>query len=187
MIWRCRPSAVSGSSGAWLQPPEYRNNEACDQGDYPEADCYPVPDRRGISINNHLRPVYEQPIYQISIEVRDFSLDKAIPQCAAVIDAQIDRDDASDDFIKEKLHSNIRSSSPHSMTRSHDSSIGRVTAVIAFALPGLSVAGSGVGAIAGTIAVGVLGSPSPAFRDKVGPERTFNGLTMRLIATNKRI
>jgi len=33
-----------------------------------------------------------------------FSLDKAIPQFAAAIEAQIDGDDASDDFIKEKPH-----------------------------------------------------------------------------------
>jgi hypothetical protein len=44
------------------------------------------------------------------MEVRDFSLDKAIPQFAAAIEAQIDGDDASDDFIKEKPHANIRSS-----------------------------------------------------------------------------
>jgi hypothetical protein len=49
------------------------------------------------------------PVQKIRIEVRDFSLDKAAPQYAAAIDAQTDRDDASDDFIKEKLHSNIRS------------------------------------------------------------------------------
>jgi hypothetical protein len=32
-----------------------------------------------------------------------------MPQFAAAIEAQIDCDDTSDDFIKEKLHSNIRS------------------------------------------------------------------------------
>jgi hypothetical protein len=42
---------------------------------------------------------------------------------AAAIEAQIDCDDASDDFIKEKLHSNIRSSSTDSMTRPSYSSI----------------------------------------------------------------
>jgi len=68
-------------------------------------------------MSNNFRPVYEQPIYKIIIEVRHLSLDKAIPQFAAAIDAQIDCDDASDDFIKEKLHSNIRSSSTGSMTR----------------------------------------------------------------------
>jgi hypothetical protein len=31
-----------------------------------------------------------------------------MPEIAAAIDAQIDCDDASDDFIKEKLHPNIR-------------------------------------------------------------------------------
>ena len=34
-----------------------------------------------------------------------FFLDKAIPKLAAAIDAQVKRDDASDDFINEKLHS----------------------------------------------------------------------------------
>jgi hypothetical protein len=58
-------------------------------------------------MSNNSRPVYEQPIYKIIIEVRDFSLNKPIPQFAAAIDAQIDRDDASGDFINEKLHSNI--------------------------------------------------------------------------------
>jgi hypothetical protein len=43
------------------------------------------------------------------IEVADFSFDKAIPQFAAEIVTQIDCDDASNDFIKEKPHSNIRS------------------------------------------------------------------------------
>jgi len=50
------------------------------------------------------------------MEVRDFSLGKAIPQFAAAIEAQIDCDDASDDFIKEKPHANIRSSSANSVT-----------------------------------------------------------------------
>jgi len=57
--------------------------------------------------------------------VRDFSLDKAMPQFAAAIEAQIDCDDASGDFIKEKLHSNILSSSTDPMTRPYYSSIGR--------------------------------------------------------------
>jgi hypothetical protein len=52
-------------------------------------------------MSNNSRPVYEQPIYKIIIEVRDFSLNKAMPQFAAAIDAEIDCDDASDDFIKE--------------------------------------------------------------------------------------
>jgi len=38
-------------------------------------------------------------------EGRDFSLDKPRPHFADAIDAQIDCDDASDDLIKEKLHS----------------------------------------------------------------------------------
>lgn len=41
---------------------------------------------------------------------RDLSLGIAIPQFAVAIDAKIGRDDASDDLIKEKLHSNIRAS-----------------------------------------------------------------------------
>jgi hypothetical protein len=60
-----------------------------------------------------------------------------MPQFLAPIDAQIDRDDASDDFIKEKPHANIRLSSTDPMTRPYHSPIGRVTAVIALALPGL--------------------------------------------------
>src|SRR5215510_14618232 len=68
-------------------------------------------------MSNNFRPVYEQPIYKIIIEVRNLSLDKAIPQFAAAIDTQIDCDDASDDFIKKKLHSNIRRSSTDSMTQ----------------------------------------------------------------------
>jgi len=130
------PNITGGCSGVW-QPPEYRNSEAPDQGDCLEPDLYPVPDRRGISVRNHFRPVDEQPVQKIIIEVRDFSLDKAIPQSAAEIDAKIDRDDAGDDFIKEKPHANIRSSSTDPMTRPYYSSIGRVTAVIALALPGL--------------------------------------------------
>ena len=55
-------------------------------------------------MNNNSRPVYEKPVYKIIIPVRDLSLGKAIPQFAAAIDAQIDCDDASDDFIKEKMH-----------------------------------------------------------------------------------
>jgi hypothetical protein len=94
-----------------MPPPEYRNHEACDHRDDLEADLYPVKDRRGISMSNPIRPVQ-----QIIIEIPDFSLDKAIPQPAAPIEAQIDRDDASDDFIKEKPHANIRSSSTDSMT-----------------------------------------------------------------------
>jgi hypothetical protein len=53
-------------------------------------------------MSNNFRPVYERPIYKIITEVRNLSLDRAIPQFAAAIDAQIDCDDASDDFIKEK-------------------------------------------------------------------------------------
>ncbi|MEH2567306.1 hypothetical protein [Bradyrhizobium sp. AZCC 2289] len=95
-----------------MPPPEYRNTEASDQGDYLEADLYPVPDRGGISMRNPARRVENQPVQKITAAVvRGFSLDKAIPYFAVAVDAQIDRDDASDNFIKEKLHANIRSSS----------------------------------------------------------------------------
>jgi hypothetical protein len=95
-----------------MPPPEYRDNDACDQGDHVQADLYPVPDWGGISMRNPARRVENQPVQKItSAVVRDFSLDQAIPYSAVAIDAQIDRDDASDNFIKEKLHANIRSSS----------------------------------------------------------------------------
>jgi hypothetical protein len=90
-----------------VPPPKHRNKEACNQAGYLDADLYPVPGWRGISMNNTMRP----PVQKIGVEVRNFSLDKAIPQFAAAIEAQIDCDDASDDFIKEKLHANIRSPS----------------------------------------------------------------------------
>jgi hypothetical protein len=95
--------AIGGRSGVWLPPPKYRNKDACNQDNDLDANLYPVPDRRGISMNNPTRPDQN-----ITIEVRDFSLDKAIPKFAAAIETQIDCDDASDDFIKEKPHANIR-------------------------------------------------------------------------------
>jgi hypothetical protein len=118
-----------------VPPAEYRNTEACDHRDHLEADLYPVANWGGISMSNPARAVENhQPVQKITIAgVLDFSLDKATLYSATAIDAQIDRDDASDDFIKEKLHSNIRSSS----TRPYYPSIGRVTAAIALALPGL--------------------------------------------------
>ena len=94
-----------------MPPPEYRDTEASDQRDHVQADLDPVPDWGGISMRNPARRVEKQPVQKITIEaVRDFSLDKAIPYSAAAIDAQIDPDDTSDNFIKEKLHANIRSS-----------------------------------------------------------------------------
>ena len=130
--------AISGCSGVWLPPPKYRNKEACNQEDYLEADLYPVPDWGGVSMRNPARRVEKQPVQKITAAVvHDFSLDKAIPYSAVAIDAQIDRDDASDDFRKEKPHANIRLSSTDPMTRPYHSPIGRVTAVIALALPGL--------------------------------------------------
>jgi hypothetical protein len=99
-------------SRVWLPPSKYRNKEASNQASYLVAHFNPVPDRRGISMNSTIRP----PVQKIRIEDSDFSLDKARPQFAAAIGAQIDRDDASDDFIKKKMHANIRSSSTDSMT-----------------------------------------------------------------------
>jgi hypothetical protein len=96
--------AIGGRSGVWLPPAKYRNKEARHQDNDPDAYLYPVPDRRGISMRNPIRPVQK-----IIIEVGDFSLDKAAPQFAAAIEAQIDGDDASDDFIKKKPHADIRS------------------------------------------------------------------------------
>jgi len=95
-----------------MPPPKYCNNEACDQGEYVEADLDPVPDWGGISMRNPARRVENQPVQKIAVAVvRDFSLDQAIPYSAPAIDAQIYRDDASDNFIKEKPHANIRPSS----------------------------------------------------------------------------
>jgi hypothetical protein len=118
-----------------MPPPEYCNNEACDQGGCLEADLDPVPDRGGISMSNPARRVENQPFQNITIgAIGDFSLGKAVPDDAVAIDAQIDRDDASDNFIKEKLH--ICSSSHWLHDRLY-AAIGRVTAVIALGLPGL--------------------------------------------------
>jgi hypothetical protein len=140
---------TGGCSGVRVPPPKYRNREASSQDRYLDADGYPVRDRRGISMNDQTRRVskrVQNPVDHIGVKGLDFPLGKAEPNFANGIDGQIDRDDASDDFIKEKLHSNFRSS--NAMTRPQDSSIGRATAVMAFALPGLSVAGFGVGSIA---------------------------------------
>jgi hypothetical protein len=52
-------------------------------------------------VNSTIRP----PVEKIRIEDRDFSLGKAMPQFADAIETQIDCNDASGDFIKEKLHS----------------------------------------------------------------------------------
>jgi hypothetical protein len=94
-----------------MPPPEYRNTEASEQGDDLEADLYPVPDRSGISMRNPARRVENQQVQKITAAVvHDFSLDEAIPYSAVAIDAQIDRDDAGDNFLKQKLHAEIRSS-----------------------------------------------------------------------------
>ncbi|MEO8317397.1 MAG: hypothetical protein ABI561_03650 [Bradyrhizobium sp.] len=118
-----------------MKPAKYRNNAACDQAEHLAAHLHPVPDRLGISMKDQILPVYE-PVYnikEITRDERDLSLDKAITQFAAAIEEQIDRNDASDDFIKEKLHANIRTSSAGSMTGPYYRSIGRGTAVIALA------------------------------------------------------
>jgi hypothetical protein len=99
--------AIGGHSGVWPPPAKYRNKEACNQDHDLDADLYPVPDRRGISISSISNPI--RPVRKIIVEVRDFSVDKAIAQFAAAIEAQIDGDDASDDLIKEKPLANIRS------------------------------------------------------------------------------
>src|SRR4051794_19244108 len=77
-------------SGVWLPPPKHRNNEACKQENDPDADFDPVSDRRDISLN---KLVHRPPVQKVGTEVPDFSLDKAIPQFAVAIDAQIDCDD----------------------------------------------------------------------------------------------
>jgi hypothetical protein len=84
---RLAPLLLSGCSGVWHPPPEYRNKEACNQGNCLETHLYPVPDRRGISMSNPIRPV-QKPVQKISTEIRDFSLGKAMPQVSAAIDAQ---------------------------------------------------------------------------------------------------
>jgi hypothetical protein len=100
-------AAVSGCSGGWMPPPKYCNKETSDQRKYLKAHYDPVPDRRGVSMSNPNRRVHKRlqnPVDGIRTVGRDFPLGQAIPQFAVAIDAQIDRDDASDDFIKEKLH-----------------------------------------------------------------------------------
>lgn len=90
-----------------MPPPKYRDKEASDQGKCLKAHHDPVPDRRGVSLGNVNRRVQKRvqnPVDGIGTPGRDLSLGKTIPQFAAAIDAQIDRGDAGDDFIKKKLH-----------------------------------------------------------------------------------
>jgi hypothetical protein len=107
--------------------------------------------------NRRVQKQVQDPGYRIRVVGRDLSLGKAIPQFAVAIDAQIDRDDASDDFTKEKLHSNIHSSST-------DPIPGRITlnrqgyGSHCIRRSWFGVAGFGVGSIAGMIAVTVWGS-----------------------------
>lgn len=86
-----------------MPPSKYRNKQACNQAGDLDADFYPVADRRGVAMSDTMRP----PVQKIRVEIRDFSLGKAMPQLAAAIDAQIDCDDASDDFIKERPHARV--------------------------------------------------------------------------------
>jgi hypothetical protein len=66
-----------------------------------EADCYPVTNWRGVSKDKPVRPVEKHPVDKAAIEVCDFPLGKATPKPLPAIDAQIDRHDSSDNFIKE--------------------------------------------------------------------------------------
>jgi hypothetical protein len=60
------------------------------------------------------KTVYD-PVQNIMMmrERRDSSLDQASLHRAEAIDAKIDCDDASDDFVKNELHSDILSSFEH--------------------------------------------------------------------------
>jgi hypothetical protein len=89
----------------WLPPPKYRYKEARNQERCLDADLYPVPNRRGISVSDAVRPVQKT-----GIEVRDFSLDRPCQSLRLQFEEQTDCHDASDDFIEEKLYSSIRSS-----------------------------------------------------------------------------
>ena len=94
---------TGGCSAARVPPAKYRNREAGSQDRYLDADGYPVRDRRGISMNDQTRRFskrVQNPVDRIGVERLDFPLGKAEPDFADGIDAQIDRDDASDDFIK---------------------------------------------------------------------------------------
>jgi hypothetical protein len=82
----------------WLPPPKYRYKEARNQERCLDADLYPVPNRRGISVSDAVRPVQKT-----GIEVRDFSLDRPCQSLRLQFEEQTDCHDASDDFIEEKL------------------------------------------------------------------------------------
>jgi hypothetical protein len=110
-------------------------------------------------MSNHFRPVYEDPVQNIIIEVSDFSLDKAVPQRAAAIDAQIDRDDTSNDLVEEELHSNIRSSSAASMTGPCYSTNWQGCGSHCVGATRFGVAGPGFGSIAGMIPLAGSGAP----------------------------
>ncbi|MGY8677462.1 hypothetical protein Q2941_06560 [Bradyrhizobium sp. UFLA05-153] len=99
-----------------MKPAEHCNAGASKQAECLQAHFQPVLDRSGISMNNPLRQacktVYNHVQNTSTMRAsRDLSLDKARPHCAEAIDAKIDCDDASDDFIKKELHSKIRSPS----------------------------------------------------------------------------
>ncbi|WP_210160935.1 hypothetical protein [Bradyrhizobium sp. YR681] len=88
-------------------PPEDRNDEARRQAHGLMAHFHPVLHRCGVPLENLPRPV-QQPDHEIGTERPDFPPGIAIPQHADAIDAEIDRDDSSDDLTEEKLHPQTR-------------------------------------------------------------------------------
>jgi hypothetical protein len=90
-------------SGVWVPPPEYRNNKACKEKAYTNADMCPVHDRRGISMRNDIRPRIDL-VQKVRTVGRNFSLDQALPQVTGGIETEIDCDDPRDDLKKNKLH-----------------------------------------------------------------------------------
>ena len=133
-----------------MPPPKYRNTATSDQAKYLKAHQYPVPNRRGVSVSNPNRRVHKRiynPVDGIRTVGRDFPLGQAIPEDAVANDAQIGRDDASDNFIEEKLHSNIRASNtdpiPAVLRTQRQGSGGHCINPTRF-----GVAGTGVGSIA---------------------------------------
>ena len=123
--WKSQPAMLA----VWVKPAEDRNDDACNQGENLRADGQPVPDRRDISFKSPFRRGCEQPVHNVATakEVGNSPLGKAGPERAAAIEAQIDGDDPSENFIKEKLHSRIRSSRPDAMTASSCSPTGSGT------------------------------------------------------------
>jgi hypothetical protein len=48
-----------------------------------------------------------RPVEKTGAARHDFSFAKTVPEFAAAVIAQVERDEASDDFVKEKLHPNF--------------------------------------------------------------------------------